>query len=150
MQFCYICKCVFKKIKNLHSVSLHMQIVPNLIALQYLQFYIQITHGGYLWVKKIGINSRDCVIVRGKDIIFWKNTYMYGLHNYAFCLQNRKRQQSNKTDQQPPQPQKKQKNEKKETVYCLCQKPAFGDMVGCDNHCWMDWFHYHCVNLRWV
>lgn len=35
-----------------------------------------------------------------------------------------------------------------ETLYCLCQKVSFGDMVGCDNDdCEYQWFHYKCVGV---
>ncbi|KAF1818538.1 uncharacterized protein K489DRAFT_327304 [Dissoconium aciculare CBS 342.82] len=35
-----------------------------------------------------------------------------------------------------------------ETLYCLCQKVSFGDMVGCDNDdCEYQWFHYNCVGV---
>ena len=34
------------------------------------------------------------------------------------------------------------------TLYCICQKPATGDMIGCDNEdCLYKWFHYSCLNL---
>eukprot|EP00357_Protocruzia_adherens_P018994 CAMPEP_0115000816 /NCGR_PEP_ID=MMETSP0216-20121206/16987_1 /TAXON_ID=223996 /ORGANISM="Protocruzia adherens, Strain Boccale" /LENGTH=224 /DNA_ID=CAMNT_0002365995 /DNA_START=40 /DNA_END=711 /DNA_ORIENTATION=+ len=33
--------------------------------------------------------------------------------------------------------------------YCYCQKPSFGEMVGCDNpHCAIEWFHFACVGLE--
>lgn len=35
-----------------------------------------------------------------------------------------------------------------ETIYCLCHKVSYGDMVGCDNdECQYQWFHYKCVNV---
>lgn len=35
-----------------------------------------------------------------------------------------------------------------ETLYCLCHKVSYGDMVGCDNdECQYQWFHYKCVNV---
>jgi inhibitor of growth protein 3 len=35
-----------------------------------------------------------------------------------------------------------------ETLYCLCNKVSYGDMVGCDNdNCERQWFHYKCVGL---
>lgn len=34
------------------------------------------------------------------------------------------------------------------TIYCICQKVSFGDMVGCDNdNCPFQWFHYKCVGV---
>ena len=36
-----------------------------------------------------------------------------------------------------------------EKLYCTCQKPASGRMVGCDNSkCRMEWFHFGCVGLK--
>jgi len=36
-----------------------------------------------------------------------------------------------------------------DAVYCLCQKPSYGEMVGCDNAaCQYEWFHYDCVGLK--
>lgn len=33
-------------------------------------------------------------------------------------------------------------------IYCICQRPAFGEMVGCDNDsCPKEWFHLTCVGL---
>lgn len=35
-----------------------------------------------------------------------------------------------------------------EELYCFCQKPSFGEMVGCDaDGCPYEWFHFHCVGL---
>lgn len=35
-----------------------------------------------------------------------------------------------------------------DTIYCICQKVSFGDMVGCDNdNCPYQWFHYKCVGV---
>ncbi len=36
-----------------------------------------------------------------------------------------------------------------EEIYCLCQQPAFGEMIGCDNQdgCQYEWFHVECVGL---
>ena len=34
-------------------------------------------------------------------------------------------------------------------VYCFCRRPAFGEMIGCDDDaCLLEWFHYDCVGLR--
>lgn len=39
-------------------------------------------------------------------------------------------------------------NDDDETLYCICQKVSFGDMVGCDNdNCSYQWFHYKCVGV---
>ena len=33
--------------------------------------------------------------------------------------------------------------------YCHCQRPSFGQMIGCDNsNCEKEWFHYRCVGLK--
>lgn len=33
--------------------------------------------------------------------------------------------------------------------YCICNRPAFGDMIGCDNDdCEKEWFHLQCVGLN--
>ena len=35
------------------------------------------------------------------------------------------------------------------SLYCFCQRPSFGEMVGCDNdNCQFEWFHYECVGIR--
>lgn len=36
-----------------------------------------------------------------------------------------------------------------EPLYCYCQRPSAGLMVGCDNdECQYEWFHYDCVGLQ--
>lgn len=33
-------------------------------------------------------------------------------------------------------------------IYCFCQKPSYGDMIGCDNPgCPYEWFHLSCVGI---
>ncbi|EPZ34768.1 hypothetical protein ROZALSC1DRAFT_31516 [Rozella allomycis CSF55] len=33
-------------------------------------------------------------------------------------------------------------------VYCICQQPSYGEMIGCDGEsCSKEWFHYDCVGL---
>ena len=35
-----------------------------------------------------------------------------------------------------------------EAVYCKCQQPSQGIMIGCDNdNCKYEWFHMVCVGL---
>ncbi|KAH9003102.1 hypothetical protein EDB86DRAFT_3063072 [Lactarius hatsudake] len=35
------------------------------------------------------------------------------------------------------------------TLYCVCQKMSYGEMVACDNaECAYQWFHLPCVNLK--
>jgi inhibitor of growth protein 4 len=35
-----------------------------------------------------------------------------------------------------------------EPTYCICNRVAFGEMVGCDNpDCKREWFHFECVGL---
>mmetsp|Transcript_9241 Transcript_9241/g.12705 ORF Transcript_9241/g.12705 Transcript_9241/m.12705 type:complete len:230 (-) Transcript_9241:157-846(-) len=35
-----------------------------------------------------------------------------------------------------------------EELYCYCQRPSYGDMVGCDGeNCQYEWFHFECVGL---
>ncbi|PSR73422.1 hypothetical protein PHLCEN_2v10714 [Hermanssonia centrifuga] len=35
------------------------------------------------------------------------------------------------------------------SLYCVCQKMSYGEMIGCDNpDCRMQWFHLPCVNLK--
>lgn len=35
------------------------------------------------------------------------------------------------------------------SLYCLCQRPSFGEMIGCDNdNCDYQWFHYECVGIK--
>lgn len=39
-------------------------------------------------------------------------------------------------------------DEESEPLYCWCQEPEWGSMVGCDNkHCKYEWFHYSCVGI---
>lgn len=34
-------------------------------------------------------------------------------------------------------------------LYCICQQPSYGDMVGCDNEeCPYEWFHFACVGMK--
>lgn len=36
-----------------------------------------------------------------------------------------------------------------EPLYCICRKPAYGDMVGCDNDdCPVEWYHLGCMGLK--
>lgn len=36
-----------------------------------------------------------------------------------------------------------------EPLYCLCNKPSFGNMIMCDNEsCFIEWFHFGCLNLK--
>jgi PHD-finger len=38
--------------------------------------------------------------------------------------------------------------EQEETLYCLCNRPSFGEMIACDNNaCKIEWFHLPCVGL---
>ncbi|XP_057296778.1 uncharacterized protein LOC130625692 [Hydractinia symbiolongicarpus] len=36
-----------------------------------------------------------------------------------------------------------------EKVYCICRRPSFPPMIGCDNlgSCDIEWFHYSCVKI---
>jgi inhibitor of growth protein 3 len=39
--------------------------------------------------------------------------------------------------------------EEDNTLYCTCQRPSFGEMIGCDNdNCEFQWFHYECVGIK--
>lgn len=45
-------------------------------------------------------------------------------------------------------PKQEEQGETKEEMFCFCCKPAYGDMVGCDNDdCKRQWFHFGCVGL---
>jgi len=36
-----------------------------------------------------------------------------------------------------------------EALYCFCQKPSYGEMIGCENdECNYEWFHLDCVKLK--
>jgi len=36
-----------------------------------------------------------------------------------------------------------------DTPYCYCQKPSYGEMIGCDNPgCQYEWFHLSCLGLK--
>ena len=36
-----------------------------------------------------------------------------------------------------------------QTLWCLCQEPSSGDMIGCDGpECQIEWFHFTCVQLE--
>ena len=42
-----------------------------------------------------------------------------------------------------------EEGEEDNTLYCFCQRPSFGEMIGCDNdNCEFQWFHYGCVGIR--
>ncbi|GAA5827134.1 hypothetical protein JCM11251_001131 [Rhodosporidiobolus azoricus] len=35
------------------------------------------------------------------------------------------------------------------TPYCFCQRPSFGEMIGCDSpDCKIEWFHLGCIGLK--
>ncbi|GAA5837308.1 hypothetical protein JCM9279_005648 [Rhodotorula babjevae] len=35
------------------------------------------------------------------------------------------------------------------TPYCFCQRPSFGEMIGCDApDCKIEWFHLNCIGLK--
>ena len=35
-----------------------------------------------------------------------------------------------------------------EPMYCKCQQPSQGSMIGCDNpSCKYEWYHYACVGI---
>ncbi|KAI9021041.1 hypothetical protein DFJ74DRAFT_620380, partial [Hyaloraphidium curvatum] len=49
-------------------------------------------------------------------------------------------------------PRKKRGEEEQDedtrTLYCLCGRESYGEMVACDNEeCEIEWFHYDCVGL---
>lgn len=36
-----------------------------------------------------------------------------------------------------------------EPLYCLCNRPSFGNMIECSNeHCTFEWFHFSCIGLK--
>lgn len=38
--------------------------------------------------------------------------------------------------------------ERDENLYCFCQRPSFGEMIGCDSDdCKFEWFHIGCVGV---
>ena len=42
-----------------------------------------------------------------------------------------------------------EEGEEDNTLYCTCQRPSFGEMIGCDNdNCEYQWFHYECVGIK--
>lgn len=42
-----------------------------------------------------------------------------------------------------------EEGEEDNTLYCTCQRPSFGEMIGCDNdNCEFQWFHYECVGIK--
>ena len=52
-----------------------------------------------------------------------------------------------------PTPQKRRKSETVENqdreIYCYCDAPSAGPMVGCDNpDCERQWFHFYCAGLK--
>jgi tRNA A-37 threonylcarbamoyl transferase component Bud32 len=52
-----------------------------------------------------------------------------------------------------PTPQKRRKSEQVENqdqeIYCYCDAPSAGPMVGCDNpDCERQWFHFYCAGLK--
>lgn len=52
----------------------------------------------------------------------------------------------------PVEPQSRVPVEPEVEIYCFCQQPSFGDMIGCDNDKCKngEWFHYKCVGLNRV
>eukprot|EP00514_Thraustochytrium_sp_LLF1b_P005690 CAMPEP_0184527978 /NCGR_PEP_ID=MMETSP0198_2-20121128/11526_1 /TAXON_ID=1112570 /ORGANISM="Thraustochytrium sp., Strain LLF1b" /LENGTH=323 /DNA_ID=CAMNT_0026919753 /DNA_START=370 /DNA_END=1338 /DNA_ORIENTATION=+ len=39
--------------------------------------------------------------------------------------------------------------EPKAPLYCICDQPSFGEMIGCDNdNCKREWFHLECVGIK--
>ena len=39
----------------------------------------------------------------------------------------------------------------KDNLYCICQTPEDGNMIGCDNvNCKYQWFHLDCINMKQV
>ncbi|XP_075466766.1 inhibitor of growth protein 2 [Ascaphus truei] len=36
-----------------------------------------------------------------------------------------------------------------EPTYCLCNQVSYGEMIGCDNECSVEWFHFSCVGLTY-
>jgi inhibitor of growth protein 3 len=42
-----------------------------------------------------------------------------------------------------------EEGEEDNNLYCFCQKPSYGEMIGCDNdNCEFQWFHYGCVGIK--
>ncbi|KAI0036470.1 hypothetical protein K488DRAFT_75992 [Vararia minispora EC-137] len=40
-------------------------------------------------------------------------------------------------------------NDDDEALYCFCQKPSYGEMIGCENdECAYEWFHLDCVKVK--
>ncbi len=36
-----------------------------------------------------------------------------------------------------------------EKLYCYCNQPESGDMIGCDNvDCSIEWFHFECLKIK--
>lgn len=36
-----------------------------------------------------------------------------------------------------------------EPLYCLCNRPSFGNMIECSNEqCNFEWFHFACIGLK--
>lgn len=47
------------------------------------------------------------------------------------------------------QTNKKESYDSDQTLYCICQRPSFGQMVACDwETCPYEWYHLRCLNMR--
>ena len=49
-----------------------------------------------------------------------------------------------------PEPELRSEADENVQLWCICRKPSFGDMIGCDNvlSCKLEWYHFPCVNIR--
>ncbi|CAD5215763.1 unnamed protein product [Bursaphelenchus xylophilus] len=50
-------------------------------------------------------------------------------------------------EEAPPE-EEEEPEDTDESLWCLCQTKAFGDMIACDNpQCRLEWFHYECIGM---
>ena len=49
-----------------------------------------------------------------------------------------------------PEPEARSEEDENAQLWCICRKPSFGEMIGCDNalSCKVEWYHFPCLNIR--
>ncbi|KAH3681958.1 hypothetical protein WICPIJ_007077 [Wickerhamomyces pijperi] len=59
------------------------------------------------------------------------------------------KQQQKETTKQESEEEAERSSDDENLLYCVCNKPSRGKMVGCDNDdCTKGWFHYSCVGVK--
>ena len=62
-----------------------------------------------------------------------------------------KRRKKKQAQPDPPSASEEEEDETDDKVYCYCNQPSYGEMVGCENEtCKREWFHIACLGLKTV